>query len=218
MIGLRTLNGLSALRWPLDRATNRCIALPWGTKFTNCSVHFTYPVIRGTMSHTHLGCLVGILGASMAASFALLPPLHAEPGTKTVVPVRQPAASRGVEVKFDGLRDSQGQVCLSLFSGPTKFPSDSSPDLLLKRCGPISNKSATIALSDLKAGDYAITAFHDANSDSKLNKGSFGIPEEGFGFSNNPQIGFSAPSFGETKFKVLTNMPSTVQIKFRYMK
>ncbi len=183
------------------------------------------------MSHIHLGCFAGILGTSIAASFALLPPLHAEPGPKAVVPMRQPAApsqgkaaqssstaaSRGLEVKFDGLRDSQGQVCLSLFSGPTKFPSDSSPDLLLKRCAPVSNRSAVIVLNDLKPGEYAITAFHDANSDSKLNKGSFGIPEEGFGFSNNPQIGFSAPSFNETKFKV-SNAPSTVQIKFRYMK
>jgi uncharacterized protein (DUF2141 family) len=184
------------------------------------------------MSHTYLGCFAGILGASIAASFALLPPLHAEPNPKAVAPVRPPlapmrakapqgsgsvAASRGLEVKFDGLRDSQGQVCLSLFSGPTKFPSDSSPDLSLKRCAPISNKSAVIVLSDLKAGDYAITAFHDANSDSKLNKGSFGIPEEGFGFSNNPEIGFSAPSFNDTKFKV-SNTPSAVQIKFRYMK
>jgi uncharacterized protein (DUF2141 family) len=184
------------------------------------------------MSHTHLGCFAGILGASIAASFALLPPLHAEPSPKAVAPVRQPitpiraktapgskavAASRGLEVKFDGLQDSQGQVCLSLFSGPTKFPSDSSPDLSLKRCTPVANKSAVIVLSDLKPGDYAITAFHDANSDAKLNKGSFGIPEEGFGFSNNPEIGFSAPSFNETKFKV-SNAPSSVQIKFRYMK
>lgn len=184
------------------------------------------------MSHTYLGCFAGILGASMAASFVLLPPLHAEPSRQPISPVRPPGvsfprkttppsgsavASRGLEVKFDGLRDSQGQVCLSLFSGPTKFPSDSSPDLLMKRCAPVSGKSAVIVLSDLKPGDYAITAFHDANSDSKLNKGSFGIPEEGFGFSNNPEIGFSAPSFNETKFKV-SNTPSSVQIKFRYMK
>ncbi|WP_404789754.1 DUF2141 domain-containing protein [Altericista sp. CCNU0014] len=186
------------------------------------------------MSYKQLGCFAGILGgASIAASFALSQPLHAEPTRKPTAPVRKPvvparaktfqssgsaaAASPGLEVKFDGLRDSQGQVCLSLFSGPTQFPSDSSPDLLVKRCAPVSSQTASILLGDLKPGDYAITAFHDANKDSKLNKGSFGIPEEGFGFSNNPEIGFSAPSFTETKFKV-SNAPAKVQIKFRYMK
>lgn len=188
------------------------------------------------MNHTQLGCFTGMLGASIAVHSFLLQPLHAEPTRKPVAPVRlikapkpsvkiaQPttataAPKPGLEVKFDGIRDAQGQVCISLFSGPTDFPKDTSPDFVVKRCAPVSSKGTSVALGDLnlKPGNYAITAFHDANNDSKLNKGSFGIPEEGFGFSNNPQIGFSAPSFDETKFKVST-APSTVEIKFRYMK
>jgi uncharacterized protein (DUF2141 family) len=210
------------------------------------SVNFICVAIRGIMNDTRLG-FVGILGASiattMAASFTLSHPLYAQttrvlakPTPRVLVkptpralikPSPEPAAAtqkplsaspgRGVEAKFEGLRDSQGQVCLSLFSGAKDFPKDTSPDLLLKRCAPITNKTASIVFSDLKPGDYAIAAFHDANSDSKLNKGAFGIPEEGFGFSNNPEIGFSAPSFTETKFKV-SGTPSAVQIKFRYMK
>jgi uncharacterized protein (DUF2141 family) len=187
------------------------------------------------MNYTQLGCFVGMLGASIAVHSVLLQPLHAEPSRQPVAPLRsikapklpgkvaQPTAAAaskpGLEVKFDGLRDVQGQVCLSLFSGPTDFPKDTSPDFVVKRCAPVSRQGTSILLGDLnlKPGNYAITAFHDANNDSKLNKGSFGIPEEGFGFSNNPEIGFSAPSFDETKFKVSTT-PSTVQIKFRYMK
>jgi uncharacterized protein (DUF2141 family) len=188
------------------------------------------------MNHTLLGCFAGILGASIAANSVLLQPLHAEPSRKPIVPARvlkapkpvpvkatqtsgTSAATNTLEVKFDGVRDDQGQVCLSLFSGPTDYPKPTSPDFVVKRCVPASTKGTSIMLSDLnlKPGNYAITAFHDANNDSKLNKGAFGIPEEGFGFSNNPQIGFSAPSFDDTKFKV-SNSPSVVQIKFRYMK
>jgi uncharacterized protein (DUF2141 family) len=192
------------------------------------------------MNDTRLG-FVCILGAMTAASFTLSHPLQAQANPATlkpappkvmkpiprvlVKPSPSPAVQKpmsvspagGLEAKFDGLRDSQGQVCVSLFSGAKDFPKDSSPDLLLKRCAPVSNKTASIVFSDLKPGDYAIAAVHDANSDSKLNKGAFGIPEEGFGFSNNPEIGFSAPSFAETKFKV-TGTPSVVPIKFRYMK
>ncbi len=192
------------------------------------------------MNDTRLG-FVCILGAMTAASFTLSQPLQAQANPATLKPappkvvkpiprvlvkptpspaVQKPvsaSSARSFEAKFEGLRDSQGQVCVSLFSGANEFPKDSSPDLLLKRCAPVSNKTASIVFSDLKPGDYAIAAVHDANSDSKLNKGAFGIPEEGFGFSNNPEIGFSAPSFAETKFKV-TGTPSVVSIKFRYMK
>jgi uncharacterized protein (DUF2141 family) len=184
------------------------------------------------MNYTQLGCFAGILGASIAVHSFILQPLHAEPSRKSLVPVRPiktpvkatqtPAAtapSPGLEVKFDGIKDSQGQVCLSLFSGPTDFPKDTSPDFVVKRCAPASSKGTSIMLGDLnlKPGNYALTAFHDANNDSKLNKGAFGIPEEGFGFSNNPEIGFRAPSFDETKFQV-SKAPSVVQVKFRYMK
>ncbi len=192
------------------------------------------------MNDTRLS-FVCILGAMMAASFTLSHPLHAQTNREVVQPsprvwvkpaprvlvkpspspaIQKPISVSpvpGLEAKFEGLRDSQGQVCVSLFSGANDFPRDSSPDLLLKRCAPVSNKTASIVFSDLKPGDYAIAAVHDANSDSKLNKGDFGIPEEGFGFSNNPEIGFSAPSFAETKFKV-SGTPSVVQIKLRYMK
>jgi uncharacterized protein (DUF2141 family) len=158
------------------------------------------------MNHSHLGCFMGILGASMAASFMLPQSLHA-----------QPKPNRNLDVKFSGLRDSKGQVCLSLFAGPKGFPGDtSSTDFLMKRCAPVSNKIATITFDDLKPGNYAVSAFHDANEDSKMNKGGFGIPLEGFGFSNNPAIGFSAPSFTETQFKVSTT-PTVIEIKLRYM-
>ena len=48
-------------------------------------------------------------------------------------------------------------------------------------------------------GNYAIAAFHDANSDGKLNA-SFGIPTEGFAFSRNPAMKMRAPRFNEAAF------------------
>jgi uncharacterized protein (DUF2141 family) len=127
------------------------------------------------------------------------------------------AASPNLEVTFKELRDSTGQVCLSLYSGPKGFPKGGTDsDLLSSKCTPIANGVATLMFGDLKPGKYAITAFHDANNDGKMNKNSFGMPEEGFGFSNNPEIGFSAPSFGETEFPV-SETKAVVPIKLRYL-
>jgi uncharacterized protein (DUF2141 family) len=149
-------------------------------------------------------------------------PALAKPTAKTEV--AQPKttaeatpATPNLEVTFNELRTSTGQVCLSLYSGPKGFPKGGTDsDLLVSKCTPIANGLATLAFGDLKPGKYAITAFHDANNDGKMNKNDFGMPEEGFGFSNNPEIGFSAPSFSETEFQV-SGTKSVIPIKLRYL-
>jgi uncharacterized protein (DUF2141 family) len=137
----------------------------------------------------------------------------AKPKTTAEATVVKP----NLEVTFNEIRTSTGQICLSLYSGPKGFPKGGTDsDLLLSKCSPITNGSAMLSFGDLKPGKYAVTAFHDANNDGKMNKNSFGMPEEGFGFSNNPEIGFSAPSFSETEFQV-TDAKAVVPIKLRYL-
>jgi uncharacterized protein (DUF2141 family) len=132
-------------------------------------------------------------------------------------PLRAQVAGNSVDVSFTGLKSSQGQVCISVYAGPQGFPDGGKgSDFVTTRCSPITAEAATLTLTDLKPGNYAIVAHHDLNGDGTMNKGSFGIPEEGFGFSNNPEIGFSSPSFDETKFAVAAPQ-ATVKILMRYL-
>ena len=48
----------------------------------------------------------------------------------------------------------------------------------------------------------AVSAFHDANTNSRLDKNSFGIPTERYGFSKNPKRGFGPPKFIETALEL----------------
>ena len=69
---------------------------------------------------------------------------------------------------------------------------------------------------NLRPGSYAVVVLHDSNSDNKINRNLFGIPKEGFGFSRNPTIRFSAPKFSESAFVVAG--PSTkIQIQLKYL-
>lgn len=43
----------------------------------------------------------------------------------------------------------------------------------------------------------AVSAFLDSNGNGSLDKNSFGIPTEAYGFSNNPKRGFGPPRFEE---------------------
>lgn len=54
----------------------------------------------------------------------------------------------------------------------------------------------------------AVSAYHDENDNSRLDKNSFGIPTERYGFSKNPKSGFGPPKFSETAIELsLTKQP-----------
>ena len=46
--------------------------------------------------------------------------------------------------------------------------------------------------------NISISAYHDENENSKLDKNSLGIPTELYGFTQNPKRGFGPPKFKET--------------------
>jgi uncharacterized protein (DUF2141 family) len=58
-----------------------------------------------------------------------------------------------------------------------------------------------VSFENLKPGTYAVMIMHDENSNGKLDSNILGIPKEGYGFSNNPQV-MRQPTFDEAKFDV----------------
>jgi len=51
-------------------------------------------------------------------------------------------------------------------------------------------------------GLYGVGLYQDKNVNFTFDKGLFGIPAEPYGVSNDPPIGFSAPSFEDSAVKV----------------
>ena len=67
----------------------------------------------------------------------------------------------------------------------------------------------------LAYGDYAVAALHDENASGAMDTVFLGIPKEGLGFSNNPRIGFGAPSFesGSVRFDE-SEMALRLQVRY----
>ncbi len=63
-------------------------------------------------------------------------------------------------------------------------------------------------------GSYAISLFHDENSNGAHDKNSLGIPNEGYGFSNNPKARFGPPNLKERLFKVVKNTEMEIKINY----
>ena len=53
----------------------------------------------------------------------------------------------------------------------------------------------------VKPGTYAVSTFHDENSNGKLDTNLLGIPTEGVGASNNAKGHFGPPKFDDAKFR-----------------
>lgn len=49
----------------------------------------------------------------------------------------------------------------------------------------------------------------DENSNHKLDRNMIGFPREAFGFSNNPKVGLSAPSFNAAAMQVACPVTET---------
>lgn len=71
--------------------------------------------------------------------------------------------------------------------------------------------SKVIVEFDLPPGDYAVSTYHDLNSNDKLDRYFIGKPKEPYGFSNNINP-IGKPSFKGCRF-TLTNSPKSISIK-----
>ncbi|MBL7848420.1 MAG: DUF2141 domain-containing protein [Cyclobacteriaceae bacterium] len=120
-------------------------------------------------------------------------------------------AQSKVEVVVDGIRDTVGTIHVALFKEPGTF---------LKK--PLAGKSvkakkgaAIVVFEGVNPGTYAISIIHDANRNGKLDANLFGIPKEGFGFSNNAMGKFGPPSFEKASIKIPAT--STLRITLKYL-
>lgn len=64
----------------------------------------------------------------------------------------------------------------------------------------VTGKTARCVFKDVPPGVYGISAFHDEDSNGKLNTNLVGYPLEEYCASNNARNMFSAPSWKDAKF------------------
>ncbi|MBX7191459.1 MAG: DUF2141 domain-containing protein [Sandaracinaceae bacterium] len=81
---------------------------------------------------------------------------------------------------------------------------------------PVQGGRARCVMELPREGAYAIGLFHDADDDGELDRGVFGVPTEGYGFSRNVGGGLSAPSFASAALQVAANALVQAVVRIRY--
>jgi uncharacterized protein (DUF2141 family) len=105
-----------------------------------------------------------------------------------------------IHVEIAGLRSDEGEVRCALFSSATDFPKK--PDkAIVQTMSAISNGHASCDFPRVAPGTYAVSAFHDQNSNGKMDTNFMGMPREGVGASNNARGHFGPPKFSAAAFQ-----------------
>ncbi|MFT4760943.1 MAG: hypothetical protein ACI9XO_001668 [Paraglaciecola sp.] len=109
-----------------------------------------------------------------------------------------------VTVQFSKIKPIQGKIYVGLYDSAGNFMK---ADKNFQNCiTAVNGNKAECVLENIPNGKYAISVFHDENSNGELDTGMFGIPKEGYGFSNNAKGVFGPPSFEDSSFEVKGNV------------
>jgi len=120
------------------------------------------------------------------------------------------ASAATVQVKIDGVRNDKGVVQVALCDEAT-YPKD----CRLTASTPAKAGSVSVEVQNVPAGTWAALAYHDENSDKKLDTNFVGMPKEGYGFSNGAKGSFGPPKFKETAITVGEGTTSaTIMLKY----
>lgn len=112
-----------------------------------------------------------------------------------------PTENPQLTIKISNIEKVQGEIKIGIFNTETNFLKEGAAvkNYSIK----VEKNSAIVTISNLPKGEYAISMYHDENSDNECNRNFIGIPKEAFGFSNNIKPKMGPPKFKECKFDLL---------------
>jgi len=110
------------------------------------------------------------------------------------------------------VKNSKGVIRLAICGPDTDFPKcddDAVRTVTMK----IDEGTAQASFADIPSGTYAVSVFHDANVNGKLDT-MLGIPREGYGFSGNPPFRPRAPRFDEAQIEIRKDTKTTIRLRY----
>lgn len=114
-----------------------------------------------------------------------------------------------ISVEINRIISDKGEVYFALYDSEINF-NDRKP--LKVSNSTIENGKVKIVFNNLETGIYAITCYHDANKNGKMDFETNGMPIEDYGATNNV-MNYGPPRFSDAKFE-LKDKDLTFEIKF----
>lgn len=102
-----------------------------------------------------------------------------------------------LKVEIIGISQAKGDIQVAIFNEQGQWLRMA---LIGKKVAAVEGK-VEVVFENLPEGEYGLSAFHDLNSNGKLDANLIGIPSEPYGFSNDAAGSFGPPSFADAKIK-----------------
>lgn len=113
-------------------------------------------------------------------------------------------------VRLTGAGSDAGAVWVGLYPDEAAFDGR---DEIASATLPVSGGTAETTFEALAPGVYGVIAFHDANGDGDFTRNFIGIPQERYGFSNNPRPRFRAARWSEAAFELGGEVETSITVQ-----
>lgn len=122
------------------------------------------------------------------------------------------AAARAGEltVTITDIREAHGTLSVAVVNSDAGWNNQVKPVAFQKVTA--AKGEITLKFADLPDGKYAVQVMHDQNDNGKLDTNFVGIPSEGYGFSNNPNV-MRRARFDEAQFELVGD--ATISVRLR---
>jgi len=124
-------------------------------------------------------------------------------------------SAKTLEFTIDGIKSSKGKIYVQLFKGEGSYQSNKAylSSIAVAKQGQITIQFNDLGADDLATdgagandlnNDYAIRYYHDENDNASMETNLFGMPTEGYGYSNNAKANYGPVKYAEIKFNLAT--------------
>lgn len=113
-------------------------------------------------------------------------------------------------VTITDIRAAEGTLRVAVVNSDAGWNNQERP--VAFRTLPAAKGEMTLKFADLPDGKYAVQVMHDQNDNGKLDTNFVGIPSEGYGFSNNPNV-MRRAHFDEAQFELVGNAAISIRLR-----
>lgn len=124
-----------------------------------------------------------------------------------------PASPVRLYVNVENIKSARGLIAVTLYA-------DDSSRFLARRgslyVGRVAARAPAtrVCIHLPSTGTYALAVYHDVDGNRRFNRSGLGMPDEPFGFSNNPRVLFGIPAFRSVRLNVpRTGMQTRVRLR-----
>lgn len=118
------------------------------------------------------------------------------------------AQNSKLTISIEKIKKQTGQVMVGLYNSEANFLDKAVLGKIVK----VTGSTIVVEFENVPKGEYAVSLYHDENSNGKLDTGWFGVPSEDYACSNNAKGIMGPPKYSDAKFNLDADKTITIKL------